>query len=188
MMKRLKDSLSEQIGARAIANVWSGRETKWYKNPFAWISDLLLRLTFFVLILCELVYRLFYYVAVPLLIVCMFVTMHRMNDQLDRIESKSFGTVMEWFDEKVGVDVPIRKWVWSCNWSIHDKDWDFDDGNFNKSVSGCGAGNQAWKEVNYVWTRDEALAIRNKHNEETGHTAWIGENLTLTPVPKTETE
>lgn len=181
MMKRLKDSLSEIIGARAVANVWSGRTIRWYANPITWIGGLLLKLILLTLIACELVYRLFYYVAIPLLIVCMFVTMHRMNEQLDRIESKAFG---DWIEEIIEVD-EIRKWVWSCNWSIHDKDWDFEDGAFSESVSGCGAGNQAWKEVNYVWTRDEALEIRNKHNEETGHAAWIGENLTLTPVTKT---
>ncbi len=184
MMKRIQDSISELLGARAVANVWSGRKIRWYANPISWIWGLLLLLSHYTLIVFEFVYRLFYYVGIPLLIVCVFVTMHRMNDTLDRIESKDFG---DWIEEIIEVD-EIRKWVWSCNWSIHDKDWDFDDGNFNESVSGCGAGNQPWKEVNYVWTRDEALAIRNKHNEETGHTAWIGENLTLTPVPKTETE
>ncbi len=122
-----------------------------------------------------------FYVLIPILIVFIATTSFIaaqnqvvIKAQLDRME-EALGT------EQTNENIEARKWVWSCNWSIHDKDWDFDDGAFGESVSGCGAGNQAWKEHNWVWTRDQAYVLRNKHNEETGHTAWVGENLTLTP-------
>ncbi len=106
MMKRLKNTLSEIIGARAVANVWSGRKIRWYANPISWIWGLLLLLSLFALIVCEFVYRLFYYVAIPLLIVSMFVTIHRMNDKLDALDAAvntktETAIILEWVRDKI---------------------------------------------------------------------------------------
>lgn len=141
-------------------------------------------------------WKFFFYGLMPILVVWAASNSYiavsnqlELGAQLDRIEeaqeTQSCSDMLDkYIDEWIGH--PPRKnievkWVWSCNWSIHDKDWDFDDGAFGESVSGCGAGNQPWKEHNWVWTRDQAYVLRNKHNEETGHTAWVGKNLTLTP-------
>ena len=106
MMKRLKNTLSEIIGARAVANVWSGRTIRWYANPIIWIWGLLLTLILFALTLCDLVCRLLYYVAIPLLIVSMFVTMHRMNDKLDALDAAvntktETAIILEWVRDKI---------------------------------------------------------------------------------------
>lgn len=153
------------------------KDRKQYESWFVW--DFLL-----IILHC---WKLFFYVLMPVLVLWAatnsFIAVSNQLDlgaQLDRIEEAQ-GTKQK-IENKVVIEViEVRKWVWSCNWSIHDKDWDFDDGAFGESVSGCGAGNQAWKEHNWVWTRDIAYALRDDHNEETGHTAWVGENLTLTP-------
>ncbi len=124
-------------------------------------------------------WKFFFYGLMPILVVWAASNSYiAVSNQLE------LGAQLDRLEEAQTNEAPaeLRKWVWSCNWSIHDKDWDFDNGAFGESVSGCGAGNQAWKEHNWGWTRDQAYVLRNKHNEETGHKAWVGENMTLTPT------
>ena len=66
---------------KAYGNVMSGRETKWYAIPFTWVGHLI----FFSNYAGVYGYRLFYYVVVPLLIVCVFITIHNMNDKLNKL-------------------------------------------------------------------------------------------------------
>lgn len=83
MMQQLLKILSERRAMKAYANVMSGRETKWYMNPFAWVGHLI----FFSTYAFAYTYRAFYYIVVPLLVACMFITIHNMNDKLDKIEA-----------------------------------------------------------------------------------------------------
>ena len=69
----------------AYANVMSGRHVKWYS--LAWVGRLLTRMALGNLIVITFVYQTFYYVAIPVLIVSMFIVMVRMQNQLDTIEA-----------------------------------------------------------------------------------------------------
>lgn len=69
----------------AFSNVISGRSTKWY--TFSWVGSMLTRLAWIGLLLVGLLANIFYYIIVPLLIVCMFIQVCQMNHQLDRIEA-----------------------------------------------------------------------------------------------------
>ena len=81
--KRLIHSWNERRGMTAMANVLSGRKPKWYARPFSWVTPLIL----FGVIAFTFSWELFRYLVIPLLVVCMFFTLHRMNNQLDRIEA-----------------------------------------------------------------------------------------------------
>jgi len=189
LYKRFIKALIERRGMNAYANVMSGRKPKWYARPFGWVAPL----TLFALVAGTVLWEVFRYVGIPLLVVCMFVTLHRMNDKVDaidqRIESKDCASdIADWIQRNIEIGGHLQKWTWSCTWSIHGGVHDYDTGSFNKSVSGCGAGEQPWKEHRLTMTRVEALAARDKHNTETGHKAYIAERMILTPVPKTETK
>lgn len=86
-MKRILKTMEESMAATVFGNVMSGRESKWYANPIGWLYQKLFVLIYFALIGVSGLSRLFYYVVVPLLVVCMFIQICRMNDQLDRIEA-----------------------------------------------------------------------------------------------------
>lgn len=102
MMKRIIATLNERRSMNAYANVISGRPTRW----FGFIVGLGVSLTMFGLIISSILWQLFRHILVPLLIVCMFFTLHRMNDKLDSIESTlnnrtDTAIVFEWLREKV---------------------------------------------------------------------------------------
>jgi len=67
----------------AMANVLSGRQPKWYEKPF----NLVIPLILFGVIAFTFSWEVFRWLGIPLLVVCMFFTLHRMNNQLDRIEA-----------------------------------------------------------------------------------------------------
>lgn len=83
MMQRLLEILSERRAMKAYGNVMSGREKKWYAIPFTWVGHLI----FFSTYAGIHAYRAFYYIVVPVLVVCGFITMHNMNNKLDKIDS-----------------------------------------------------------------------------------------------------
>ena len=83
LLKRLINTSNERRGMTAMANVLSGRKPKWYARPFSWVIPL----TLFGVIAFTFSWELFRYLGIPLLVVCMFFTLHRMNNQLDRIEA-----------------------------------------------------------------------------------------------------
>ncbi len=83
LLKRLINTWNERRGMTAMANVLSGRKPKWYARPLAWVEPLVL----FGLIAFTGFWEVFRYVGIPLLVVSMFFTLHRMNNQLDRIEA-----------------------------------------------------------------------------------------------------
>ncbi len=102
LLKRLINTWNERRGMTAMANVLSGRKPKWYARPLAWVEPLVL----FGLIAFTGFWELLRYFAIPLMIVCIFFTMHNMNNQLDRIEAaldKLTHTriILEWIDEKI---------------------------------------------------------------------------------------
>ncbi len=112
MLKALLDRLAEQMGAIAVGRVWSGTKEKWYANPLGKVYRLFLLLAFLGLLGLSHLYRLFYYCIVPALIVCMFITIHRMNDKLDTItaaqDSKTAEAVtLEWLKEIADIEIKI---------------------------------------------------------------------------------
>lgn len=84
IMKRLILSLNERRGMNAYANVMSGRRPRWYARPLDWIAPLAMIL----LIVVSVAWEIFRYVGIPLLVVCIFVMLLRMNDKLTVIETQ----------------------------------------------------------------------------------------------------
>ncbi len=84
ILKRLTDSWNERRGMTAMANVMSGRKPRWYARPLGWVIPLCIS----TMIAFTVAWEVFRYLAIPLLVVCMFVTLHRMNDKLDAIEAQ----------------------------------------------------------------------------------------------------
>ena len=102
LLKRLINTWNERRGMTAMANVLSGRKPKWYARPLAWVEPLVL----FGAIAFAFVWELLRYFAIPLMIVCIFFTIHRMNDKLDAIEAQlnnppNTRIILEWIDEKI---------------------------------------------------------------------------------------
>lgn len=86
----------------AYANVISGRSPRWYIRPFGWIVPLVI----FGLTIWSVLWQVFRHLLIPLLIVCMFFTIHSMNDKLDSIETTmnnriETAIVFEWLREKI---------------------------------------------------------------------------------------
>ncbi len=84
ILKRLILSLNERRGMNAYANVMSGRRPRWYARPLDWIAPLVMIL----LIPVSVAWELFRCVGIPLLVVCIFVMLLRMNDKLTAIETQ----------------------------------------------------------------------------------------------------
>ena len=102
LLKRLINSWNERRGMTAMANVLSGRKPKWYARPLAWVEPLVL----FGLIAFTGCWEGLRYFAIPLLVVCMFFTLHRMNNQLDRIEAAldkptDTAIILEWVRDTI---------------------------------------------------------------------------------------
>ncbi len=83
-MTRIISSLIERRGMNAYTNVMSGRRPKWYARPFGWV----LPVSLFGLILASFTWSAFRAVGIPLLVVCAFVMLLRMNDKLTAIETQ----------------------------------------------------------------------------------------------------
>jgi len=106
MIKRFKKSITERMQANAFCSVMSGREDKWYRNPFGRLGRLLLLVSFFGLVALEIAWHGFYQLVIPLLILCMFITIHRMNDKLDALAAAAdkptdTAIVIEWILEEI---------------------------------------------------------------------------------------
>ncbi len=102
ILKRLITSLNERRGMNAYANVMSGRRAPWYTRPLGWVVPL----GMLGMIVFSVVWEVVRYVGIPLLVVCMFVTLHRMNDKLDVIEAQLNGPsdtrlILEWIEDKI---------------------------------------------------------------------------------------
>ena len=83
LLKRLIHRWNEQRGMTAMANVMSGRKSKWYERPLDWVAPFVMGL----IVAFTVCWEGLRYFGLPLLVVCMFFTLHRMNNQLDRIEA-----------------------------------------------------------------------------------------------------
>lgn len=103
LLKRLINTWNERRGMTAMANVLSGRKPKWYARPLAWVEPLVL----FGLIAFTGFWEVFRYVGVPLLVVCVFVMLLRMNDKLTAIEAQLAPPVIR----KVVTTIPINEYI-----------------------------------------------------------------------------
>ncbi len=84
LLKRLIHKWNEQRGMTAMANVMSGRVTRWYARPLDWVAPFFLG----ILVTFTICWEGLRYFGLPLIVVCMFFMLCRMNNQLDRIEAQ----------------------------------------------------------------------------------------------------
>ena len=103
ILKRLILSLNERRGMNAYANVMSGRTPRWYARPLDWIAPLAMIL----LIVVSVAWEVFRYIGIPLLVVCMFVMLLRMNDKLTVIEAQLAPPAIR----KVVTTIPISEYI-----------------------------------------------------------------------------
>lgn len=106
MIQTLLQKIAQRMAMNAFSNVLSGRRLKWYRNPIQWGWEKLSKLLWYGLILFAFVRNIFYDLIVPLLIVCMFITLHRMNDKLDALDAAvnsetETAIVLEWVRGKI---------------------------------------------------------------------------------------